>query len=197
MSPSGTPHHGWRALLEEVRDLASRTGTGRSKLLRKLNELEAAVDAEIYAIEDARRRRVVGPRARVRAAVYTVEDSPRGPALTERRDSDARPFKCPKPVYNAVARAVGSTPEPQTFQTIKRHAQRQIDGPLADYAVRTPLRYWSVLGLVHHDQARFTRVGTKAEFTRRVRDAWKTSSRQEVHTDPDSCGQLRGRNSKS
>jgi len=172
----------------EVRKAAAASGTGRSRLLRKLDELEQAVIQEIETIEDARRRRVVGPRARVRAAIYTVEPSPRSPrgdALTERRDSEARPFKCPEPIYRAVAAAVADSARPQTFQRVKTAAERELKESVADYGVRTPLRFWAVLGLVRHDQARFTRVGTKAEFTRRVRDAWKNASSAPFEVHPD------------
>ena len=154
-------------------------------MLRKLDELEDAVTSEIEAIEDARRRRVVGPRSRVRAAIYTVEESPRGLALTERRDSKARPFKCPHDVYRAVTGAVAGSAGPQTFQQIKTAAERSLKESIADYGVRTPLRFWTVLGLVRHDQARFTRIGTKAEFMRRVRDAWGSASASPFGVHPD------------
>lgn len=181
MPRSGTPHQSWRTVLDEVRELASRSGTGRSKLLRKLDELEAAATGEIDALDDARRRRVVGPRSRIRAAVYTVEESPRGLALTERRDSKARPFKWPKGVYNAVVEAVSATAEPQNFQAIKQRAEHR----LADYAIRTPLRFWSALGLMRHGQARFARVGTKAEFARVAKEAWGRADREQIEIEPD------------
>lgn len=184
MTSSGTPIKSWRDILEEVREAAAASGTGRTRLLRKLDELERTVSTEIAAIEDARRRRVVGPRSRVRAAIYTVEESPRGLALTERRDSKARPFKCPHEVYRAVTNAVASSATPQTFQQIKIATERGLKEPVADYGVRTPLRYWAVLGLVRHDQARFTRIGTKAEFTRQVRDAWARARRERIEIEP-------------
>lgn len=185
MNASGTPHQNWRDILHEVRDAAAASGTGRGRLLRKLDQLERTVATEIGAIEDARRRRVVGPRSRVRAAIYTVEESPRGLALTERRDSSARPFKCPHEVYRAVTVAVAGSAGPQTFQQIKDAAERSVKDSIADYGVRTPLRFWAVLGLVRHDQARFTRVGTKAEFMRRVRDAWRSASASPFEVHPD------------
>jgi hypothetical protein len=172
-------------VLDEVRELASRTGTGRKKLLRKLDELEAAVASEIDTLDNARRRRVVGPRARVRAAIYTVEESPRGLALTEHRDSTARPFKCPQEVYRAVMEAVAGSASPQTFQQIKATVERRLEESIADYGVRTPLRFWVVLGLVRHDQARFTRVGTKAEFVRATRDQWSRARRERIEIEPD------------
>ncbi len=165
--------------------LASRTGTGRMKLLRKLDQLEAAVNGEIDTLDDARRRRIVGPRARVRAAIYTVEESPRGLALTERRDSNARPFKCPLEIYRAVMEGVAGSAGPQTFQQIKATSERSLKESIADYSVRTPLRFWAVLGLVRHNQARFTRVGTKVEFTRATRDAWTRAHREEIVIEPD------------
>lgn len=184
MPRAGTPNQSWRDVLDEVRELASRTGTGRSKLLRKLEELEAAVSNEIDTLDDAPRRRVVGPRARVRAAIYTVEESPRGLALTERRDSKARPFKCPQEVYRAVMEAVAGSAGPQTFQQVKATSERSLKESVADYGIRTPLRFWAVLGLVHHDQARFTRVGTKAEFVRATRDQWSRARRDRIEIEP-------------
>lgn len=172
MMRSGTRHHDWRAVLAEVRELTKRSGTSAT-LTRKLSELEAAVTAEIDTLNDARRRRIVGPRARVRAATYSVEDSPRGPALTEvRPHASARPYKVPLPHYRAVAAAVAGTPEPQLFAVIKAAAGRRLGDELPDYAARVSLRFWSAAGLVHHEGARFTRVGTKAEFTQAVRAGW-------------------------
>ena len=184
MPQAGTPNQSWRDVLDELRKLASRTGTGRTKLLRKLDELEATVVNEIDTLDNARRRRVVGPRARIRAAIYTVEESPRGLALTECRDSKARPFKCPHDVYRAVMEAVAGSASPQTFQQIKATVERSLKESIADYGVRTPLRFWAVLGLVRHDQAQFTRVGTKAEFVRATRDQWSRARRERIEIEP-------------
>jgi len=184
MTPSGTSIKSWRDLLQEVREVSGASGTRRTRFIRKLDELERAVTSEIEAIEDARRRRIVGPRNRVRAAIYTVEESPRGLALTERRDSTARPFKCPREVYRAVTTAVAGSAGPQTFQQIKDAAERSLKESIADYGVRTPLRFWAVLGLVRHDQARFTRVGTKAAFTRATRDAWERARHERIEIEP-------------
>ena len=184
MTSSGTPIKSWRDILQEVREASVAAGTRRTRLIRKLDELERAVTVEIEAIEDARRRRVVGPRSRVRAAIYTVEESPRGLALTERRDSKARPFKCPHDAYRAVAVAVAGLADPQTFQQIKNATERSLSESIADYGVRTPLRFWAILGLVRHDQARFTRVGTKAAFTRATRDAWERARHERIEIEP-------------
>lgn len=185
MPRAGTPTQSWRDVLDEARKLASHTGTGRTRLLRKLDELDSAVTTAIDTMNDARRRRIVGPRARVRAAIYTVEESPRGLALTERRDSKARPFKCPHDVYRAVMEAVPGSASPQTFQQIKATVERSLKESIADYGVRTSLRFWAALGLVRHDQARFNRVGTKAEFTRATRDVWARARRERIEIEPD------------
>jgi len=185
MTRSGTRHDDWRALLAEVRDLAKRSGTSAT-FARKLNELEATVTTEIDALIDARRRRIVGPRARVRAATYSVEDSPRGPALTEvRPHASARPYKVPLSHYRAVAAAVAGTPEPQLFAVIKAAARHRLGEELPDYAARVSLRYWSAAGLLDHEGARFTRVGTKAEFTRAAREAWARLQHQPFEVGPD------------
>lgn len=170
MPRAGTPTQSWRDVLEEVRELASHVGMGRTKLL---DELEAAVTGKIDNLDNARRRRIVGPRARLRAATYTVEESRRGPALVEiRPDASARPYKVPLPHYRAVAAAIAATPEPQLFSVIKAAARRRPGDELPDYAARVSLRFWSAVGLVQHEGARFTRVGNKNEFTRATRETW-------------------------
>ncbi len=178
MTRPGTRQQDWHVVLAEVRELAKRSGTNAT-LVRKLNDLEAAVTAEIDTLNDARRRRIVGPRARVRAATYSVEDSPRGLALTEvRPDASARPYKVPLPYYRVVVAAVASTPKPQLFAAIKAAAGCWLGEELPDYAARVSLRFWSAAGLVHHEGARFTRVGTKTEFTRAAREAWARLHRE-------------------
>jgi len=181
MATSGTEKRDWRVVLEEV-----RTSSGsRASLARKLNELEQAVQSEIERLEDARRRRVVGPRARTRAAAYTVEDSPRGPALTERRPgAEARPYKVPLPEYQAVAAAISASAEPRTFTAIKAAVTRDLGEELPDYAVRVPLRFWSAAGLLRHEGARFSRIGAKSEFARAVRRAWSSAKAEPVEVDP-------------
>lgn len=173
MPRTGTPNQSWREVLDEVREIALRTDTGRTKLLRKLDELDLAMTSEIDTLDDARRRRIVGPRARVRAAIYTVEESRRGPALVEiRPDASARPYKVPLSHYRAVAAAVATTPKPQLFAVIKAAASRRLGEDLPDYAARVSLRLWSAAALVQHEGARFTRVGNKTEFTRATRETW-------------------------
>jgi len=170
----------WQSQLDELRTLIENAPAKPRGALAKLKQLDASVQKEIETIEDARRRRIVGPRARVRAAIYTIEDSPRGPALTERRDSDARPFKCPKAAYEAVAAVLAESKVPVGFQDIKAKASKRLRQELPDYAIRTPLRFWSILGLVDHQQARFLRVGTKAEFLKGARAAWYQASTEQI-----------------
>ncbi|MBL4697526.1 MAG: hypothetical protein JKX70_01695 [Phycisphaerales bacterium] len=175
----------WKSKLDELRTLIESSPSRPRGALAKLKQLETSVQAEIEIIEDARRRRIVGPRARVRAAIYTIEDSPRGPALTERRDSDARPFKCPKNAYEAVAAVLAESKVPVGFQDIKAKASKRLRQELPDYAIRTPLRFWSTIGLLEHQQARFLRVGTKAEFMRGVKASWKRASLEPIEINPD------------
>lgn len=174
----------WKSQLDELRALIENAPSRPRGVLAKLKQLEACVQAEIETIEDARRRRIVGPRARVRAAIYTIEDSPRGPALTERRDSDARPFKCPKPAYEAVAAVIAESKVPVGFQEIKAKASKRLCQELPDYAIRTPLRFWSTIGLLGHQQAKFLRVGSKAEFLQATRKGWGSAADEAVEVNP-------------
>jgi len=173
----------WKQNLDEVRLLVARSGSKQRALLSKLKALETAIESEINRLQDTRRR-IVGPRARVRAATYTIEDSPRGPALTERRDSDARPFKCPKSVYETVAAVLAEGKVPVGFQDIKAKASKRLCQELPDYAIRTPLRFWSTVGLLEHQQARFLRVETKAEFLQATRKAWGSAADEAVEVNP-------------
>jgi hypothetical protein len=91
----------------------------------------------------------------------------------------------PLPYYRAVATEVASTAEPQLFATIKAAASRRLGEELPDYAARVSLRFWSASGLVHHEGARFTRVGTKAGFTRATREAWTSLQREPFEVGPD------------
>lgn len=125
----------------------------------------------------------------VPAAVFVLRSTrsrnlPAALRLTERRDSTARPFKCPHEVYRAVITAVAGSAGPQTFQQIKGATERSLKETIADYGVRTPLRFWAVLGLVRHEQARFTRTGTKAAFTRATRDAWSRARHERIEIEP-------------
>ncbi len=174
----------WKSKLDELRALIESSSSRPRGALAKLKQLEASVQAEIETIEDARRRRIVGPRARVRAAIYTIEDSPRGPALTERRDSDARPFKCPKNAYEAVAAVLAESKVPVGFQDIKAKASKRLRKELPDYAIRTPLRFWATVGILEHQQARFLRVGTKSDFIKGARAAWKSASVEAIEVQP-------------
>ena len=111
MPRAGTSNQSWRDVLDEVRKLASRTGTGRTKLLRKLDELDLAMASEIDTLDDARRRRIVGPRARVRAATYTVEESLRGPALVEiRPGASARQKPRSAPHLRSTPKGIANPP---------------------------------------------------------------------------------------
>lgn len=184
MKRATTNQEQWRSILEEVRQIASRSGSG-VRLRRKLNELERAVADEIEGLNEARRKRIVGPRARVRAATYRIEDSPRGPALTERRpEAEARPYKVPLALYRAVTAAVADSPEPQTFAAIKAAAGRRLREEIPDYVARVSLRFWSANGLIRHGGARFTRVGPKAEFKQAVKQAWMQAEAEPQEVQP-------------
>ena len=46
---------------------------------------------------------------------FAQDSERRIPALTERRDSNARPFKCPKNAYGAVAAVIAQSKVPVGF----------------------------------------------------------------------------------
>lgn len=185
MQPSRRQEH-WRDLAAMLRKeiAAIRTPSGAkpaaaSRAIRTLVELESEIEQRLDQELDARRRRVVGPRAPERLTIYSIDSSPRGDALTEKREGVARPMKVPVPHYHAVAEVVARLDEPTRFGPIHGQVERAIGDRVAPYAVRVPLRFWAAIGLVTHAQARFSPLHPPRKFLMETREAWRA-----VRSDP-------------
>lgn len=174
-----------RAEIAAIRTPAGATPAAATRALHRLDDLEAAIEHRLDAELDARRRRVVGPRAPERPTTYLIESSPRGEALTEKREGVARPMKVPAPVYRTVARVVAALDAPNRFEDILAAVERAAGHRVPPYCVRVPLRFWSAGGHIHHEGARFARVGTRAEFARAVKMAWGQVEREPFAVSPD------------
>jgi hypothetical protein len=170
----------WRPLAAALRDqIASirnpsgSTPAAAARALRTLDDLEAAFQQRLDAELDARRRRVVGPRPPERPTIYLIEPSPRGDALTERREGVARPMKVPAPVYRTVAAVVAALDAPTRFEPILAAVERAVGERVAPYCVRVPLRFWAAAGLISHGQARFAPNLAPSRFETETRRAWR------------------------
>jgi len=187
-----TPRHDdWRAIAASLRDEiasirtpAGSTPAAASRAIKTLDMLEHAVERRFQEELDARRRRVVGPRAPERSTIYSIESSPRGDALTEIREGVARPMKVPRPLYMAVAQTVGSISEPVRFGPIHKSVEQAVGDRVAPYMVRVPLRFWSAAGLIVHHQARFAPAIPRGKFLTQARRAWRQTAQEPLRLDP-------------
>lgn len=191
--PRSSKPSDWRPLAVQLRnDIASiRTPAGATpaaaaRALRRLDELEAAVKDRLDAELDARRRRVVGPRAAERPTVYLIEPSPRGDALTEKREGVARPMKVPAPIYRTVATVVAGLDAPARFEDILAAVERAASDRVAPYCVRVPLRFWVATGLITHAQARFAPALPPSRFETESRRAWRRIAGEPLSLDENS-----------
>ena len=182
----------WRGLAEKLRAEIASIGTpsssspaAASRAMKTLDNLENMVERRLTEELDARRRRVVGPRAPERPTVYLIESSPRGDALTEKRVGVARPMKVPASLYNAVAKTIGSLSSPARFGSILEAVERAAGERVAPYTIRVPLRFWVAAGLITHKQARFAPIGPRSKFAARARQAWRQLDREPLRTGPD------------
>lgn len=185
MEPSHHNEH-WRDIIDALRnEIASiRTPSGStpaaaSRALATADKLEQAIQQRLNEERDARRRRVVGPRTPERPTMYSIESSPRGQALTEKRKGIARPMKVPAPIYKAVAEVVAQLDEPARFGPIHKAVEQAIGERIAPYGVRVPLRFWAAAGLITHTQAQFSPNTTRSKFLTETRRAWRA-----VRADP-------------
>ncbi len=182
----------WQELLEQAREEIEsiRTPSGArpaaaTRALQQLSELGAAVERRLEAEADARRRRVVGPRGPERTVIYQIEASPRGDALTERREGGpARPMKTPIAIYRATATVVASLKTPERFGPIHRAVEQHLRETIPPYAPRVAIRCWIALGLIEHTQARFRPALPPQRFLAETRRAWRQLAEQPLRVDP-------------
>lgn len=133
-----------------------RTAKAAASILRDLDTIERSVRAvtENLTIENPR---VGKPRKAEVVSHYTIEEMPShgGDALTEHRTSGAQPFRCPKDVYDAVAKVLASAIAPVKFAEVQKGVETRLKRVVPIYQIRLVLRFWSTVGLVQHRRARF------------------------------------------
>lgn len=74
---------------------------------------------------------------------YRVEKTTAGETLAEHRTSGAsQPFRCPRPVYDAIAQVLASATGPLPLEDIAAAVAAKAGVTPGDYQLRVPLRLW-------------------------------------------------------
>ncbi|MBL4808634.1 MAG: hypothetical protein JKY43_01075 [Phycisphaerales bacterium] len=156
--PANTPHHAHRQI-EIIRDELTLMLTEEPKLAPHIAKAMTALNSlEHTAIFDADShpsRRQRGPKQAHTVEGYRIERNSDGSVLAEYRSTDAEPFRCPKPIVEATAVELSKLKQSKfidLFEAIKFAMGERI----ADYHVRTALRFMKHEGLVLHERARFS-----------------------------------------
>ena len=80
----------------------------------------------------------------------------RGPALSEYFAQDRPPFRCDRPVYDAVAGVLAEQTESVRIEHLLRGVRKNYRADLPDYLVRECLRFW-----LSRDPPLIEKVGTR------------------------------------
>jgi hypothetical protein len=111
------------------------------------------------------------------AVEYAVEQTARGQFLTERRLSGkSQPFRCPKPIYDAVVKVLGASKKSMSMDEIAHEVTALLGESAADFQLRVPLRFWMHVGppLVVRHRARY-KPAEPESFVVRANEAWVES----------------------
>ena len=107
---------------------------------------------------------------------YVVEDTVNGMALTERRlGGRAHPFRCPKSVYEALAKVMSESDRALPLDELVATVGEVLGDQPPDYQVRVPLRFWMHVEppLVQRNRARYRATDAK-KFANATRKLWAT-----------------------
>ena len=152
-------------------------GPAAGQLLQLLGRLEK----DIAALRESARSgsRTPGPRKAEAVAGYTVEPGQRGDrevALCEHRTSGAQPFRCPRHIYDAVARELAVADGPIGFAELHRRLRKSLGKDAVNYRVRMCLRCWIREGLVSHVTTRFIPSEPRS-FKAKAKALWEAMAR--------------------
>lgn len=182
----------WQSEINRLRTLADRidsgerTGQSAARSLRvAATRIESAVSQALMGETKLRRSRIKGPRKRTTPVIYAVEPSRRGPALCEYRSSSARPFKIPKPIYNAMVRVMSKVKQPTKFAQLDEVLTTLLGEPVPEYLPRSVIRFWIARDLITHSGAKFEPKRPGAEFRPAAMEAWRRAAESPVIAAPD------------
>lgn len=164
-----------RTAITEALKAAPQAAGPIAEALQALDRLERALDgAASESAPTARRGHRNQPKT------YRVEGPPGREALCEfRADDPGRPFRCPKPTYDALARVMATTTKLTKFPEIERMLKKELGELPAVYQTRVALRFWGTTGveLVERIRARY-KAKDGAKFLRAAAVAWEKVPRK-------------------
>lgn len=173
----------WRNEIKRLKVLADRIESGERQgksaarsLRMSITRIESAVATALEREAELRCSRIKGPRQRTTPITYAVEPSRRGPALCEYRSSAARPFKVPKPVYDALVRIMSKAKEPTKFAQLDNAIADQLGEHVPEYLPRSVIRFWITCNLIEHSGARFAPKLHSTAFRLAAKEAWKRAA---------------------
>jgi hypothetical protein len=103
---------------------------------------------------------------------YVVEKTQQGEVLTERRLSgNSQPFRCPKSIYEVVAKVLATADRPLLVDEIVARVELLVGERPPDFQVRLLLRFWLHAGspLVIRSRARYRLADPKAFIAQAAR----------------------------
>jgi hypothetical protein len=106
---------------------------------------------------------------------YLVEKTQQGDVLTERRLSGkSQPFRCPKVVYEALAKALGEAARPLSVEELVGAVERTLGVRPPDHQIRAALRFWLHLvpPLIIRSRARYKPIGS-TDFASHAEKSWQ------------------------
>jgi hypothetical protein len=158
-------------------ELAERSVSGGGRVAtfaREMIRLLKATEHQLVAIP--------APATTMRAAdgklVYVVDS--RSETLTEFRTSGkASPFRCPKPLYDAMALVLASAERPLAVEEIIVQTAKLLSEPPADHQVRVVLRLWMHVepALVSRNRTRYAPTDA-ASFPSSAQSVWEALKEQ-------------------
>jgi hypothetical protein len=167
---------------EEIRlalTLARQTARGSGKVATFAKEIEHILERGIKQIEVAELPTVArrADRSGEEQVIYVVDqDRGHGEALAEHRTSGkSKPMRCPKKVYDALARVLTGADRPLGLEEIMAAVGKVLGDRPADHQVRVALRLWMHVDppLLARNRARY-RPLVNMDFSTSALALWQT-----------------------
>jgi hypothetical protein len=157
-----------REALEEARKMISGL-KGPKTTIQKVMALLRVVESELpkgISLEPMRRGKT--------PLTYVVERTALGETLAELRpEGSSQPFRCPKPLYDAMVGILVDAEKPMSAEEIADAVEKRIGVRPADHQFRVPLRLWSQIEppLLIRSRAKY-RVADPTPFKRSAEALW-------------------------
>jgi hypothetical protein len=137
----------------------------------------ASVEQLLEDTLNGRNSRTGRGEGRVTMKSYSVEQTGEAQSLLEHRAEDDRPFRCPRPTFDAVAKTLAEHPAFSKYSSITDKVARRLGVRPADYQLRVAIRFLMSpdVRLVERRRARYRPVDGD-DFLARANAAWSRLS---------------------